>query len=297
MVSLGYSVMSNIINPRVGIIFKKIFGAEENKDILISFVNSIICEKDQINAVELLNPYNESDFKKDDLAVLYLKGKNKQNSNLLVEMQLVDEKKYLKNGICSWANAHYLNQLISDKVNKGISRVIVIHILNFTFIDSNKIKKWKIPYVPKYHHEFALRERETGIEIFRDLEIHTVELRKFAINATDIEGVIINIEKMLDKWMSFLTKYDLLKLRHLPEELNVPEITKALSFLKEMHLSKSELEIYNSQLTALRKSIAEENKNKKNARTEKTPILQLIRSSVRSLIDFAHVSLKSILKS
>jgi predicted transposase/invertase (TIGR01784 family) len=287
--------MNNIINPRVGIIFKKIFGSDKNKDILISFVNSIICKEDQINEIELLNPYNENDFKKNNLAVLYLRAKNKQNSNLLIELQLVDEKKYLKKGICSWANAHYSNQLISDKLNKDINRVVVIHILNFTLIDSSKMKRWKIPYVPKYHHEFALRDRETGIEIFRDFEIHTIELKKFAINATDLEGVIINIDQVLDKWIAFLTKYDLLKLRNLPEELNVPEIKKALKILKEMHLSKNELEIYNSQLSAIRK-FAEEDKNQKNNKDKKTSIFKLVTSSAKSLIDFTRASFVFLFK-
>lgn len=293
---MGYSIMNNMINPRVGIVFKKIFGAKENKDILISFVNSIVCEEDQITEIELLNPYNESDFKEDNLALLYLRGKNKRNSKLLFEIQLVDKKKYLKQGIYSWINACHSNQFISDELNQDVNRVIIIQILNFTFINSNKIKKWKIPYTPKYHHEFALRDRETGIEGFRDFEIHTLELKKFAINATDLEGIIINIEKMLDKWMVFLTKYDLLKLRNLPEELNIPEITKALKVLKEMHLNKNEKEIYNLQLAALRKSMAEENNNQKNDKGGKTSILKLTALAVKSLGNFVRGSLKSLLK-
>ena len=48
----------SIINPRVDIAFKKIFGVEENKDILISLLNSIISEEDQVEEIELLNPYH-----------------------------------------------------------------------------------------------------------------------------------------------------------------------------------------------------------------------------------------------
>ncbi|MCC8371111.1 MAG: Rpn family recombination-promoting nuclease/putative transposase, partial [Rickettsia endosymbiont of Stiretrus anchorago] len=44
--------------PRVDLAFKKIFGGEENKDLLISLINSIVREKDQVKEVTLLNPYN-----------------------------------------------------------------------------------------------------------------------------------------------------------------------------------------------------------------------------------------------
>ena len=65
------------VNPRVDLAFKKIFGVEENKDLLISFINSIVSEKDQIVEVMLLNPYNPKNFLKDKLSVLELKPKVK----------------------------------------------------------------------------------------------------------------------------------------------------------------------------------------------------------------------------
>ncbi|MGI4851592.1 MAG: PD-(D/E)XK nuclease family transposase, partial [Janthinobacterium lividum] len=36
------------ITPCIDIAFKKIFGVEENKDLLISFINSIVSAEDQI---------------------------------------------------------------------------------------------------------------------------------------------------------------------------------------------------------------------------------------------------------
>ncbi|MDJ1257163.1 MAG: Rpn family recombination-promoting nuclease/putative transposase [Candidatus Midichloria sp.] len=44
------------ITPRVDLAFKKIFGVEENKDLLISLINSIVSHDDQVQDVTLLNP-------------------------------------------------------------------------------------------------------------------------------------------------------------------------------------------------------------------------------------------------
>ena len=55
------------ISPRIDIAFKKIFGVEENKDLLISLINSIVGKDDQVSEVILLNPYNPKSFKKDKL--------------------------------------------------------------------------------------------------------------------------------------------------------------------------------------------------------------------------------------
>jgi predicted transposase/invertase (TIGR01784 family) len=70
--------MSDKINPRVDLAFKKIFGVEENKDILIALINSIVSEEDQVVDVDILNPYNVRRFKKDKLAILDIKAKDKR---------------------------------------------------------------------------------------------------------------------------------------------------------------------------------------------------------------------------
>ena len=43
------------INPKVDFAFKKLFGSEENKDLLISFINSVLSEDKQIENIELKN--------------------------------------------------------------------------------------------------------------------------------------------------------------------------------------------------------------------------------------------------
>ena len=59
------------ISPRVDIAFKKIFGVEENKDLLISLINSVVGSEDQVSDVTLLNPYNLKNFKTDKLSKKY----------------------------------------------------------------------------------------------------------------------------------------------------------------------------------------------------------------------------------
>ena len=45
------------INPKIDFAFKKIFGSEDSKDILISFLNALIYEeKPVIQDLEIINP-------------------------------------------------------------------------------------------------------------------------------------------------------------------------------------------------------------------------------------------------
>ena len=43
------------INPRVDFAFKKLFGSEENKDLLISLINAIVSVEEQVVEVTLKN--------------------------------------------------------------------------------------------------------------------------------------------------------------------------------------------------------------------------------------------------
>lgn len=56
------------LTPRVDIVFKKLFGVEENKDLLISLINAIVRKEDQVADITLLNPYNHRNFRQDKLS-------------------------------------------------------------------------------------------------------------------------------------------------------------------------------------------------------------------------------------
>ena len=74
------------INPRVDLAFKKIFGTEENKDLLISLINSTVGEEDQVIDVTLLNPYNQKNFKQDKLSILDIKAEGACGKKFNIEI-------------------------------------------------------------------------------------------------------------------------------------------------------------------------------------------------------------------
>jgi hypothetical protein len=98
------------ISPRVDIAFKKIFGVEENKDLLISLINSIVSEEDQISDVTLLNPYNPKNFRNDKLSILDIKAKGVNGKLYNIEIQITDEADYDKRALYYWAKL-YTEQL------------------------------------------------------------------------------------------------------------------------------------------------------------------------------------------
>ena len=224
------------INPRVDIAFKKLFGVEENKDLLISLINSIVSTEDQITDLILLNPYNPKNFRTDKLSILDIKASGKDNKKYNIEIQITDEADYDKRALYYWAKL-YTEQLKSGEDYSKLSKAIGIHILNFTSISGTK-----------YHNAFHITEKDSGLIYFKDLELHTIELSKFANKGSTLQELVKKITTSLDMWCSFLTKHDLLKIDNLPNELNNQNLKKAINVLEVMNFSEQERSAYDDHL-------------------------------------------------
>lgn len=224
------------ISPVVDIAFKKLFGVEENKDLLISLINSIVGQEDQVSDVQILNPYNLQGYKFDKLSVLDIKAKSVEGKRFNIEIQITDQGDYDKRALYYWAKL-YSDQLERRSPYKNLSKAIGIHILNFT----------SIPELNNYHNIFRITEKESGKEYFKDLELHTIELNKFC-KEEGLQETLNKVKSSLDRWTTFLTQYDMLKSDSLPKELDKQELKKAVKALEVMNFDELEVQIYEDHL-------------------------------------------------
>jgi hypothetical protein len=79
--------MASNINPRIDLVFKKIFGVEENKDLLIALINSIVSEEDQVADIVLLNPYSVQNFITEKSSILDIKAKGVDDPILIYRLK------------------------------------------------------------------------------------------------------------------------------------------------------------------------------------------------------------------
>ena len=228
--------MTILVNPRIDLCFKKLFGSTENKAILIDFINSIVSKADQVVDITLLNPYNERAFEGDKLSILDIKAKDTGGKLFNIEIQISDQEDYDKRALYYWAKL-YSDQMKVGKSYRTLKKTIGIHVLNFISIPEKK----------DYHSVFSIRDLETNQQKFKDFELHTIELIKFDEHTPDdIQSIVANIGQKLDLWVAFLTKYQVLHQNPLPPQIDNPVVGKALSILAHMSLTDIEKERYES---------------------------------------------------
>jgi len=219
------------INPRVDFVFKKLFGIEENKDLLIDFINSVVSKEDKVTSLELKNPYNEKNFKDDKLSILDIKAQDQRGNWYNIEMQVIDQEYYDKRALYYWSRV-YSGQLHSGINYDNLKKTISINILNFKCLEEEN-----------YHNIYKIINLESKKEFIDHLEIHFIELEKYNEKFSN----------MLDRWVNFLKKSEKYNEEKLPNELEeVETIKKAVELLDKMSLNKEERESYEARLKWLR---------------------------------------------
>ena len=220
------------LNPRIDIAFKKIFGVEENKDLLMSLINAIVGPNDQVFDLTLMNPYNLQSFRTDKLSIMDIKAKGHDGKRFNIEIQITNEGEYDKRSLYYWA------KMYAEQIRKGdsygvLSKAIGIHILNFDCIRDDR-----------YHHKFQIQDVDTNERHFDHFEMHTLELSKFSSKNDQLIDLVKRIRTSLDIWMAFLSRNELLIKGHLPPELDTAHVNKAIDVLDVLNLSDEEREAY-----------------------------------------------------
>lgn len=217
------------INPKIDFAFKKIFGSEDSKDILISFLNALIYEeKPVIQDLEILNPYLAPKIRGVKDTYLDIKAKIKDvdgsDRTVIIEMQVLNVEGFEKRILYNAAKS-YSTQLTSAQSYNLLNPVIALTITDFVmFAELGSVTS-----------RFVLKEKDFLIDYpIYDIELIFVELPKFKKQLSELETIV-------DKWLFFLNQAR--SLPDIPEVMGeIPEIKKAFYIANQANLTLEELE-------------------------------------------------------
>ena len=184
---MGIEGRERYINPYTDFGFKKLFGTELNKDLLISFLNALFNdEKRIIQDVQYLNAEQLGDGYGDRRAVFDVYCMTEDGSRFIVEMQKA-EQEYFKDRSIYYATAPIREQAPKGKWNYHLEGVYTIGVLNFVFPNN------EYP-ADSYIHEVKLKDTDDNHIFYDKLTFVYLEMPKF--NKREDELVT-----MFDKWM------------------------------------------------------------------------------------------------
>jgi len=214
------------ISPKVDYAFKKIFGSEESKEILISFLNAIVYGGEPtIEDLTIVNPYNPGQLMTLKETYLDVKAVLVDGSIVVIEMQVAQMAAFSKRVAYNLTKA-YANQLSKGEDYPRLNPAIAVTITDFILFKEKKniISKF-VFYDPEQKLEYPDKE----------LQLIFVELPKF-------QKTLSEVESLVDKWIYFLK--EAARLEEIPDQLgSVSEIERALNIANQAGMTVEELEV------------------------------------------------------
>ena len=224
------------ISPKTDFAFKKIFGSVHSQKILISFLNAIVYNNQNvIQSLKIINPYNPGVTNTIKETYFDVKAILDNGSTVIIEMQILNVADFKKRVIYNLAKA-YGNQL-DRNVGQGymmLQPFIALTIADFVLFED----------IDKMITKFRFKEEKESVYYEDELTLMFVELPKF-------NKKLLELETLSDKWIYFIKSAPNLEV--IPESLEeVSEIEAALKIANRANLNNKELEEVEQQEKLMR---------------------------------------------
>lgn len=208
-------------DPKNDVAFRKLFGNDKKKDIVISFLNSILklSGEAMIHDVEFLNTFQLPDLLGYKSSIIDVRVKDKQGNTFIIEMQQAEVLGFDKR-VQYYVAKEYSGQIKDGENYAKLNPVILVGILNFDYFEGEE-------YLSKH----TLLNEKTLKNELKDISFYFIEFPKF-------HKSIAECQTLVDKWIFLLKNaknFDII-----PEEINEVPLLEALNELDKMNWSQEE---------------------------------------------------------
>ncbi|MBF6655748.1 Rpn family recombination-promoting nuclease/putative transposase [Flavobacterium columnare] len=224
------------INPFTDFGFKKIFGEEACKNLLIDFLNTLLPQHDQIKELSFKNTEQLGITDLDRKAIYDIYCQNEKGEKFIVELQKAKQN-FFKERTIYYATFPIREQAEKGEWNYHLKSVYCIGILDFTFDDYESE-----PEKSEVVHTIKLKN-QNGKVFYDKLTYIYLEMPNFKKQETDLNS-------RLDKWLYFI--------KNLEDFQNIPTIfkdevfTQAFEKAELANFGQWELDKYESSLKVYR---------------------------------------------
>lgn len=214
------------INPYTDFGFKKLFGEEGNKDLLIDFLNELLPSRHQIAALDFKNVEVLPGLAEERKAFFDIHCKSISGESFIVEMQKAKVKHFKDRAL------FYTTFPVREQATKGaewdfhLEPIYFIAILDFWYDEENELAKFR--------RDVCLKDQDC--EAFFD-NLHFKFLQMPAFNKTEKE-----LQTHFDKWCYFLKNLE--SFDDIPQILREPVFEKAFQTARVANFTAKQRNAY-----------------------------------------------------
>ena len=221
--------MSKYINPYTDFGFKKLFGTEANKDLLIDFLNELVDKKHKITDLTFKNNENLSELSEDRKAIFDIYCETVSGEKIIIEMQKA-KINFFKDRAVFYTTFPIREQAEKGEWNFKLKPVYCIAILDFEFDKDLKNKDYK---------NIVTLKNQYCEEFYDKLKYIFIEMPRFNKNENELDT-------HFEKWLYFLK--NLIEFKDVPGILKEAVFEKGFKIAEIAALNKEQHEAYEKSL-------------------------------------------------
>jgi predicted transposase/invertase (TIGR01784 family) len=225
------------INPFTDYGFKRLFGEEFSKDLLLDFLNELLHEvQGKIKALTYKRTDRLGSSEEERKAIFDLYCENENGEKFIVELQKTKQK-YFKD-----RTVYYSTFPIREQAQTGsdwgfeLKAVYTVAILDFVFDEDKQEKE-------KFRYDVKLSDIETHKVFYDKLTFVYLEMPKFTKTVTELKT-------RFEKWMFVIRNLN--KLDRIPDELREGIFEKVFEVAEIARFSPEEVQAYEDSLKTYR---------------------------------------------
>ena len=221
--------MSKYINPYTDFGFKKLFGTEANKDLLIDFLNELVDKKHKITDLTFKNNENLGELSEDRKAIFDIYCETVSGEKIIIEMQKA-KINFFKDRAVFYTTFPIREQAEKGEWNFKLKPVYCIAILDFEFDKDLKNKDYK---------NIVTLKNQYCEEFYDKLKYIFIEMPRFNKNENELDT-------HFEKWLYFLK--NLIEFKDVPGILKEAVFEKGFKIAEIAALNKEQHEAYEKSL-------------------------------------------------
>lgn len=180
-------MLTRYLDPKNDLCFKRIFGTEKNKDILIHFLNDILERPSPVIEVTYLKTIQDPEIAKHRVTIVDVMCQDQSGDRFVIEMQLSHEKGFDRRALY-YASKAYCSQRTTNIEYHDLKDVYFLAVTDFT------------PF-PKKKHWFSrigLKDLDTNEHDIKAIQLFFLQLPLFTKTKEDLKTMSIK-----EKWAYF----------------------------------------------------------------------------------------------
>ena len=224
------AMTNRYINPYTDFGFKRLFGEEANKNLLIDFLNSLLPEEHQIKTLEFLNTEQFGRIVTERKAIFDIYCEAENGERFIVEMQQADQRWFKDRALFSVTFPIRHQALRGRDWKYELQAIYFIGVLDFRYDEEEERQK--------FLRDVMLKDQD-GDVFYNKLRFIFLQMPLFTKTESELGT-------RRDKWCYFLK--NLIDFDQIPAIFREPVFEQAFATAEVAKMNQEELNIYEENL-------------------------------------------------